>query len=80
MKKWTLLVFLTLICCLLCACDPGTFHIHQETLESVVSVELIQYENPDQNHFFLGCPIILMILFRLLWKMRRFLKPCLQKK
>ena len=52
MKKWTLLVFLTLICCLLCACDPGTFHINQETLkERVVSVELIQYENPDQNHF-----------------------------
>ena len=56
MKKWTLLVFLTLICCLLCACDPGTYHINQETLESVVSVELIQYENPDQNHFAFWVP------------------------
>ena len=51
MKKFILLISLVIICCLLCACDPAPYTIDQEKLNSVVSIELIQYENPDQQKF-----------------------------
>ena len=51
MKKSRLFVVVLLVCCFLCACDPGTFVIDQATLDKVISVELIEYKNPNQKHF-----------------------------
>ncbi len=51
MKKLIYLMFLAIICCSFCACDPGSYAIDREALNQVISVELIQYENPDQKHF-----------------------------
>jgi len=44
-------VLLTAICCSLCACDPGSYTIDRKELNNVVSIELIEYKNPDQKHF-----------------------------
>lgn len=51
MKKIAFFVALAVICCFLCSCDPDQYSIDREILDSVVSVELIEYENPDQEHF-----------------------------
>lgn len=51
MKKAVALILLSIICFSLCACDPGTFSINREELNAVVSVELIEYANPNQKHF-----------------------------
>lgn len=51
MKKTVCLVVFAAICCLLCACDPGSYPVDREELNAAVSVELIQYENPNQKHF-----------------------------
>lgn len=51
MKKLISLLSLLMVCCLLCACDPGTYSIDREALNSVISVELIEYENPNQKSF-----------------------------
>ena len=51
MKKWSFLFVLTALCLLLGACDPGFYTVDQEELKQVVSVELIQYGNPEQKHF-----------------------------
>lgn len=39
------------ICLSMCACDPGSFSIDRESLNNVVSVELIEYANPNQKQF-----------------------------
>ena len=51
MKKFVCFVSLVVICCLLCACDPGSYTIDQDALNNVVRIELIQYENRNQKHF-----------------------------
>ena len=51
MKKNALIVFCMLVCIILCSCDPGTFIIQDEYLENVISIELIEYNNPNQDHF-----------------------------
>ncbi len=51
MKKIACLVLLVIICCSLCACDPRQYTIDQNTLDNVISIELIQYENPKQKEF-----------------------------
>lgn len=51
MKKLVCLLILAGMCCLLCACDPGTYSINREFLNQVTSVELIEYENPNQKQF-----------------------------
>ena len=51
MKKILALVLLTIICFSLCACDPGSFEVARDSLDNVISVELIEYANPDQKHF-----------------------------
>ena len=37
----------------LCACDPAQFITPVDVLESVASIELIEYKNPEQDHFYL---------------------------
>ena len=51
MKKAVPLILLTIICLSMCACDPSTYPINREELNDVVSVELIEYANPNQKHF-----------------------------
>ena len=51
MKKIVALVLLTIICFSICACDPASFQVSRDALNNVISVELIEYENPDQKHF-----------------------------
>ena len=51
MKKIMALVLLTIICFSICACDPASFEVSRDSLDNVISVELIEYENPDQKHF-----------------------------
>lgn len=49
--KLILIFAVTVCCCLLSACDPGTYRFTQEDLSDVVSIELIFYDNPDQESF-----------------------------
>ena len=51
MKKKRFLILLVVICCVLSACDPGVYPIDREALDHVVSIELIEYDNPDQKQF-----------------------------
>ena len=51
MKKTISLVLLSILCFLLCACDPGTLLIDRDSLNDVISVDLIEYENPNQKEF-----------------------------
>ena len=56
MKKILALVLLTIICFSICACDPGSFEVTRDSLDNVISVELIEYANPDQKHFITWVP------------------------
>lgn len=56
MKKTLFLILLAVICCFMCACDPGSYAINREKLNDVVSVELIEYTNPEQKHFISWIP------------------------
>ena len=51
MKKTIALMVVVMICFSLSACDPGSFAIDAEALDNVVSVELIEYANPNQERF-----------------------------
>ena len=51
MRKFIGLVFILIVCFTSIACDPGTYVISPESLDNVVHVELVNYENPDQKHF-----------------------------
>ncbi len=51
MKKTIELLLLLLMCIISISCDPGTWVITDESLENVVSIELINYDNPEQDHF-----------------------------
>lgn len=51
MKRTICSIVVAVICCLLCACDPAPYAVDREALIDVVSVELIEYENPDQKRF-----------------------------
>ena len=44
-----LIVLLVMIC--FCSCDPGVFSVDRDFLNNVISVELIEYVNPNQKHF-----------------------------
>lgn len=51
MRKTLSFMVVMIICFSMCACDPGSFLIDRESLNSVVSVELIEYANPNQKTF-----------------------------
>ena len=45
-------IFILIIFCFtLTACDPGSYYLKQEDLTDIVSVEVINYDNPEQKHF-----------------------------
>ena len=56
MKRALAIIFVMIICFSMCACDPGSFTIDRRSLNNVVSVELIEYTNPNQKHFFSWVP------------------------
>ena len=51
MKKVFAAIIVAIICLSMCSCDPGSFSISREDLNDVISVELIEYANPNQKHF-----------------------------
>ena len=51
MKKMISIMIIMIMCFSLSACDPGSFSINRDSLKSVVSVDLIEYTNPNQKHF-----------------------------
>lgn len=51
MKRMICLFSIAILCCFLCSCDTGSASIDRESLNNITSVELIQYDNPDQKHF-----------------------------
>ena len=51
MKKLVALILMLILIFSICACDPGTFVINRDSLDDVISVELIEYANPDQKAF-----------------------------
>jgi len=51
MKKLICILIVAALCFSLCACDPGTHTISPDALDNVISVELIEYENPNQKHY-----------------------------
>ena len=51
MKKILSAILVAIICVLICACDPGTLVINRDSLDSVITIELIEYKNSNQNHF-----------------------------
>lgn len=56
MKKIVCFLSLVITCCLLSSCDPGLRYIDPDVLNQVVSIELIEYENPNQKEFFTWVP------------------------
>lgn len=56
MKKVITLLCLVLMCLALCACDPGSYKISADSFEGVTSVELIEYNNPEQKEFITWVP------------------------
>ena len=51
MRKILTSILIMIICFSLFACDPGVLRINRNSLNDVISVELIKYENPNQKHF-----------------------------
>lgn len=51
-------IITSLVVILLCfsACDPGSYHFTHEYLAEVTSIELINYDNPDQKSFLTWVP------------------------
>lgn len=50
-KTVTIIVFLVVSCFTLSACDPGRYYFTSEDLSDVISIELINYDNPEQKQF-----------------------------
>ena len=59
MKKITVLLTILVVLSCLCAfaaCDPSEVYLDSEYLDGIVSVELVNYDNPGQKHFFSWVP------------------------
>ena len=50
-------ILILIICCFtFTGCDPGSYYFTHEYLSDIVSVELINYNNPKQKHFISWVP------------------------
>lgn len=56
MKRIFAIVLLIIVSVNLYSCDPDQYIIEPESLEKVENIELIEYNNPDQNSFFSWVP------------------------
>ncbi|MDE7395367.1 MAG: hypothetical protein K2M95_04535 [Clostridiales bacterium] len=55
-KILTVAAVLFACCFALSACDPSRYHLKVEDFVDVVDIELINYDNPTQKHFFSWVP------------------------
>lgn len=51
MKKMFVIMIAVITCFSICSCDPSSFVVSRDSLDNVISVELIEYTNSDQKHF-----------------------------
>ena len=51
MKKMFVIMIAVITCFSICSCDPSSFVVSRDSLDNVISVELIEYANSDQKHF-----------------------------
>ena len=56
MKKIFAIMIAVITCFSICSCDPSSFVVSRDSLDNVISVELIEYVNPNQKHFFTWVP------------------------
>lgn len=59
MKRIKIVLIILIVLCSLVqfvACDPSDYYFTQEELSDIVSIELINYENPAQKSFFSWVP------------------------
>lgn len=50
------MIFLIICCITLTGCDPLPYYFARNDLVDIVSIELIQYDNPEQKEFFSWVP------------------------
>ena len=50
------MIFLIICCLTLTGCDPVSYRFHHDDLADIVSIELIQYDNPEQKDFLSWVP------------------------
>lgn len=50
-KIVAIIALLFVLCFTLSACDPSPYNFKSEDLAEVISIELINYDNPEQKHF-----------------------------
>jgi len=55
-KLLTKISLMSIFCVTLSSCDPGNFQFTSEELAEVKSIELINYNNPEQEHFLSWVP------------------------
>jgi len=51
MRKTLAIILVAVIFTSICSCDPNSFAIDRDSLNDVVSVDLIEYANSNQKHF-----------------------------
>lgn len=54
-SRWVM-IFLIICCITLTGCDPSSYYFAHDDLDDIVSIELIQYDNPEQKEFFSWVP------------------------
>lgn len=50
-KTLSVIALLFIMCFTLSACDPSNYNFESEYFDDVISIELINYENPELKHF-----------------------------
>ena len=56
MKKIFAIIIAVITCFSICSCDPVAVSPNRDALNDVISVELIEYANPDQKQFITWVP------------------------
>ena len=57
MKKMAIALSVFIFILILTSCDPGRYHYNYDDLtQNVISIELVEYENPKQKHFMSWVP------------------------
>ena len=51
MKRLFAFILVIVICIFMCSCDPASFSIDRDSLNDVISIDLIEYKNSNQKEF-----------------------------
>ena len=51
MKRLLAFILVIVICIFMCSCDPSQFSIDRDSLNDVISIDLIEYKNSNQKQF-----------------------------